>query len=173
MSLRINKNEFSLCPFTKITSNQHSLNLPQFLQVKTKLKGHQRIITGLDFSHSLNVLVSYVANSQVHGFFYCCIQSDFVILILKFAKISQTRNVLFSQPNVFWQLCLWGIDGWDKINSKDVIVQSRRSSPTVGDTRVQFRNDQVQLLVMHESHLSIYEASKLDRLCSVSTFKQS
>ncbi|KAH8481672.1 hypothetical protein H0E87_029239 [Populus deltoides] len=34
-------------------------------EVKTKLKGHQKRITGLAFSHSLNVLVSSGADSQV------------------------------------------------------------------------------------------------------------
>lgn len=36
-----------------------------FSQVKIKLKGHQKRITGLAFSHSLNVLVSSGADSQV------------------------------------------------------------------------------------------------------------
>ena len=36
-----------------------------FSQVKTKLKGHQKRITGLAFSHTLNVLVSSGADSQV------------------------------------------------------------------------------------------------------------
>ncbi|CAK7345436.1 unnamed protein product [Dovyalis caffra] len=34
-------------------------------EVKTKLKGHQKRITGLAFSHSLNVLVSFGADSQL------------------------------------------------------------------------------------------------------------
>lgn len=38
-----------------------------FWQVKTKLKGHQKRITGLAFSHVLNVLVSSGADSQVRG----------------------------------------------------------------------------------------------------------
>ncbi|CAL2274312.1 unnamed protein product [Prunus armeniaca] len=33
-------------------------------QVKTKLKGHQKSITGLAFSHVLNVLVSSGSDSQ-------------------------------------------------------------------------------------------------------------
>jgi WD40 repeat protein len=93
-------------------------------EVKTKLKGHQKKITGLAFSHSLNVLVSSGADAQ---------------------------------------LCLWGIDGWDKRKSKSVPVQTGRSPP-VGDTKVQFHNDQVHLLVVHESQLAIYDASKLERL---------
>eukprot|EP01018_Ginkgo_biloba_P028595 Gb_04053 [translate_table: standard] len=94
-------------------------------EVKTKLKGHQKRITGLAFSHSLNVLVSSGADAQ---------------------------------------LCLWGIDGWDKRKSKLIQVQSGRPSSAVGDTRVQFHNDQVHLLVVHESQLAIYDASKLERL---------
>ncbi|CAL9022900.1 unnamed protein product, partial [Prunus brigantina] len=34
-------------------------------KVKTKLKGHQKSITGLAFSHVLNVLVSSCSDSQV------------------------------------------------------------------------------------------------------------
>uniref|UniRef100_A0A0C9S7L9 TSA: Wollemia nobilis Ref_Wollemi_Transcript_8205_4327 transcribed RNA sequence n=1 Tax=Wollemia nobilis TaxID=56998 RepID=A0A0C9S7L9_9CONI len=94
-------------------------------EVKTKLKGHQKKITGLAFSHTLNVLVSSGADAQ---------------------------------------LCLWSIDGWEKRKSKFIQVTSGRSSPAAGDTRVQFHNDQVHLLVVHESQLAIYDASKLDRL---------
>jgi len=94
-------------------------------EVKTKLKGHQKKITGLAFSHVLNVLVSSGADAQ---------------------------------------LCLWGIDGWEKRKSKVVPVQPGRSSPPVGDTKVQFHNDQIHLLVVHESQLAIYDASKLERL---------
>lgn len=36
-----------------------------FFQVKSKLKGHSKRITGLAFSHALNVLVSSGADSQV------------------------------------------------------------------------------------------------------------
>jgi hypothetical protein len=35
------------------------------VQVKTKLKGHQKRITGLAFSNTLNVLVSSGADAQV------------------------------------------------------------------------------------------------------------
>lgn len=44
------------------------------LQVKSKLKGHSKRITGLAFSHVLNVLVSSGADAQVENFFilYVC-----------------------------------------------------------------------------------------------------
>eukprot|EP00252_Welwitschia_mirabilis_P005633 TRINITY_DN1613_c0_g1_i10.p1 TRINITY_DN1613_c0_g1~~TRINITY_DN1613_c0_g1_i10.p1 ORF type:complete len:1114 (-),score=151.32 TRINITY_DN1613_c0_g1_i10:438-3779(-) len=95
-------------------------------EVRTELKGHQKKITGLAFSHSLNVLVSSGADAQ---------------------------------------LCLWGIDMWEKQKSKFIPVQPSRTSASSGDTRVQFHNNQVHLLVVHESQLAVYDASKLDRLC--------
>ncbi|CAM6037067.1 unnamed protein product [Sphagnum compactum] len=98
-------------------------------EVKSKLKGHQKRITGLAFSNALNVLVSSGADAQ---------------------------------------LCVWGTDGWEKRKTKFVQVQVQPgrvpSSSPVGDTRVQFHNDQFRLLVVHESQLAIYDAAKLERL---------
>jgi hypothetical protein len=62
------------------------------------------------------------------------------------------------------QLCVWGTDGWEKRKSKFVQVQPGRGPSTIGDTRVQFHNDQIRLLVVHESQLAIYDAAKLERL---------
>ncbi|CAD5173147.1 unnamed protein product [Musa acuminata subsp. malaccensis] len=95
-------------------------------EVKTKLKGHQKKITGLAFSQSLTVLVSSGADAQ---------------------------------------LCMWSIDGWDKKKSRFIQAPASRTSPLVGDTKVQFHNDQTHLLVVHESQLGIYD-SKLECLRS-------
>eukprot|EP01018_Ginkgo_biloba_P034266 Gb_26928 [translate_table: standard] len=95
-------------------------------EVKTKLKGHQKRITGLAFSQYLNVLISSGADAQ---------------------------------------LCVWAMDGWDKRKAKSVNAQAGRSPTQVGDTRVQFHNDQIHLLVVQESQIAIYDASKLDRVC--------
>ncbi|XP_042409639.1 protein TOPLESS-RELATED PROTEIN 2-like isoform X1 [Zingiber officinale] len=95
-------------------------------EVKTKLKGHQKKITGLAFSQSLNVLVSSGADAQ---------------------------------------LCVWSIDGWEKKRSRFIQAPAGRASPLVGDTKVQFHNDQTHLLVVHESQIAIYD-SKLDSLRS-------
>lgn len=40
------------------------------VQVKSKLKGHQKRITGLAFSTSLNILVSSGADAQVSDFIF-------------------------------------------------------------------------------------------------------
>lgn len=95
-------------------------------EVKMKLKGHQKKITGLAFSHSLNVLVSSGADAQI---------------------------------------CMWITEGWDKKKSRFIQTPAGRAGPLIGDTRVQYHNDQQHLLVVHETQLSIYD-SKLDCLRS-------
>ncbi|XP_010243111.1 PREDICTED: protein TPR2-like [Nelumbo nucifera] len=95
-------------------------------EVKTKLKGHQKRITGLAFSQTLNVLVSSGADAQ---------------------------------------LCMWSIDGWEKRKARFIQAPPGRSSPLVGETKVQFHNDQVHLLVVHESQIAVYD-SKLECLRS-------
>uniref|UniRef100_A0A0E0LRK0 CTLH domain-containing protein n=1 Tax=Oryza punctata TaxID=4537 RepID=A0A0E0LRK0_ORYPU len=95
-------------------------------EVKSKLKGHSKKITGLAFSQSMNMLVSSGADAQ---------------------------------------LCAWSIDGWEKKKSRYIQSPANRSGALVGDTRVQFHNDQTHILVVHESQLAIYDA-KLECLRS-------
>ncbi|OVA18462.1 WD40 repeat [Macleaya cordata] len=95
-------------------------------EVKTKLKGHQKRITGLAFSQALNVLVSSGADAQ---------------------------------------LCVWSIDGWEKRKARFIQAPAGRPGPLVGETKVQFHNDQTHLLVVHESQIAVYD-SKLECLRS-------
>ncbi|KAK7277978.1 hypothetical protein RJT34_22999 [Clitoria ternatea] len=92
-------------------------------EVKSKLKGHQKRITGLAFSTNLNILVSSGADAQ---------------------------------------LCMWSIDTWEK--RKSIPIQLPAGKSAVGDTRVQFHSDQLRLLVVHETQLAIYDASKMERI---------
>lgn len=92
-------------------------------EVKSKLKGHQKRITGLAFSTSLNILVSSGADAN---------------------------------------LCLWSIDTWEK--RKSVALQIPAGMAPTGDTRVQFHSDQIRMLVVHETQLAIYDASKMERV---------
>ncbi|XP_057828956.1 protein TPR3 isoform X1 [Cryptomeria japonica] len=94
-------------------------------EVKIKLKGHQKRITGLAFSQVLNVLVSSGADAQI---------------------------------------CVWGIDGWEKQKSKFLQIPAGRVPSLLADTRVQFHQDQIQFLVIHETQLAMYEATKLEPL---------
>ncbi|XP_077237894.1 protein TOPLESS-RELATED PROTEIN 2-like [Tasmannia lanceolata] len=95
-------------------------------EVKIKLMGHQKRITGLAFSQSMNVLVSSGADAQ---------------------------------------LCVWSIDGWEKKKARLIQAPAGRPAPLVGETKVQFHNDQVHLLVVHESQIAVYDG-KLDCLRS-------
>ncbi|XP_057454641.1 protein TOPLESS-like isoform X2 [Lotus japonicus] len=94
-------------------------------QFKSKLKGHSKRITGLAFSHILNVLVSSGADAQ---------------------------------------LCVWNTDGWEKQKTRLLQLPAGRTPPSQADTRVQFHQDQVRFLVVHETQLAIHEATKLDCL---------
>ncbi|CAL5375594.1 unnamed protein product [Camellia sinensis] len=92
-------------------------------EVKSKLKGHSKRITGLAFSHVLNVLVSSGADAQ---------------------------------------LCVWSSDGWEKQRTKFLHIPAGRTPTAPSDTRVQFHQDQTHFLVVHETQLGIYEATKLE-----------
>lgn len=92
-------------------------------EVKSKLKGHSKRITGLAFSHALNVLVSSGADSQ---------------------------------------LCVWSSDGWEKQKNKFLQIPNGRTLTAQSDTRVQFHQDQIHFLVVHETQLAIFETAKLD-----------
>uniref|UniRef100_A0ACD5VNB0 Uncharacterized protein n=1 Tax=Avena sativa TaxID=4498 RepID=A0ACD5VNB0_AVESA len=92
-------------------------------EVKTRLKGHQKRITGLAFSNSLHILVSSGADAQ---------------------------------------LCVWANDTWEK--KKSVAIQMPAGKTPSGDTKVQFNTDQSRLLVVHETQLAIYDASKMERI---------
>ncbi|KAG7603609.1 Topless-related protein 3 [Arabidopsis thaliana] len=90
-------------------------------EVKSKLKGHQKRITGLAFSTALNILVSSGADAQI---------------------------------------CFWSIDTWEK--RKSVAIQMPAGKAANGDTRVQFHVDQLRILVVHETQLAVFDASKME-----------
>ncbi|GMN49960.1 hypothetical protein TIFTF001_019120 [Ficus carica] len=92
-------------------------------EVKSKLKGHSKRITGLAFSHVLNVLVSSGADAQI---------------------------------------CVWSSDGWEKQRNRFLQIPSGRTPSSLSDTRVQFHQDQMHFLVVHETQLAIYETTKLE-----------
>ncbi|KAH9313101.1 hypothetical protein KI387_028136 [Taxus chinensis] len=94
-------------------------------EVKSKLKGHQKRITGLAFSHVLNMLVSSGADAQ---------------------------------------LFVWGIDTWEKHKNKLLQIPAGRVLSPQAVTRVQFHQDQIHFLAVHETQLAIYETTKLERI---------
>ncbi|CDP11741.1 unnamed protein product [Coffea canephora] len=50
------------------------------------------------------------------------------------------------------QLCIWNIDGWEKKKTKAIQAPPGHTSPLIGETKVQFHNDQCHLRVSHERH---------------------
>ncbi|CAL5441155.1 unnamed protein product [Camellia sinensis] len=96
-------------------------------EVKAMLKGHQKQITGLAFSQTLDILVSAGADAQ---------------------------------------LCIWDTEGWEKKKARPIQAPPGHPSPLVGETKVQFHNDQTHLLVVHESQIAVYD-SQLGCLQSV------
>lgn len=54
------------------------------------------------------------------------------------------------------------MDGWEKKTSKFLQIPSGRAINPLAQTRVQFHQDQTHLLVVHETQIAIYEASKLE-----------
>lgn len=79
---------------------------------------------------------------------------------------SQTLNVLVSS-GADAQLCVWSIDGWEKKKTRFIPAPAGRQAPLIGETKVQFHNDQAHVLVVHESQIAIYD-SKLE--CSRSWY---
>lgn len=62
---------------------------------------------------------------------------------------------------------MWSIDGWERKKSRPIQAPPGQPTPLVGETRVQFHNNQSHLLVVHESQIAVYDA-QLECLRSVS-----
>lgn len=81
------------------------------------------------------------------------------------------KKIVWEVPNLNYsfnynlQLCVWSIDTWDRRKSVELQIASGKAP--FGDTRVQFHGDQIRLLVVHETQLAIYDASKMDRIRQV------
>lgn len=60
------------------------------------------------------------------------------------------------------QLFVWGTDGWEKQKNRFLQIPAGRTPATVSETRVQFHQDQMHFLAVHETQLAIYETMKLE-----------
>ena len=59
------------------------------------------------------------------------------------------------------------MDGWEKHASKFLRIPPGRVSSPLARTRVQFHQDQIHVLAVHETQIAIYEAPMLDCLKQV------
>ncbi|KAI3505446.1 hypothetical protein L1887_27576 [Cichorium endivia] len=55
------------------------------------------------------------------------------------------------------QLCIWDNKSWEKMKSRSIQSPPGHPSSLVGETEVQFHNDQCHFLVVHESQIAIYD----------------
>ncbi|KAI3690206.1 hypothetical protein L2E82_48182 [Cichorium intybus] len=55
------------------------------------------------------------------------------------------------------QLCIWDNKSWEKTKSRSIQSPPGHPSSLVGETEVQFHNDQRHLLVVHESQIAIFD----------------
>ncbi|KAI3463417.1 hypothetical protein Pfo_020080 [Paulownia fortunei] len=60
------------------------------------------------------------------------------------------------------QLCVWRLKTWKKKASKFLQIPPGRTPNLVSQTRIQFHQDQIHVLVVHETQIAIYKASKLE-----------
>lgn len=75
---------------------------------------------------------------------------------------SQNLNVLVSS-GADAQLCVWSTNGWKKLASK--FLQSIGQMPECPVVNhIEFHQDQIRLLVVHERNIDIYEAPTLNHL---------
>lgn len=63
---------------------------------------------------------------------------------------------------------MWANDTWEK--KRTISIQMPAGKTASGDTRVQFSSDQSHLLVVHETQLAIYDASKMERVYQVTHY---
>ncbi|BFG24685.1 hypothetical protein CerSpe_109590 [Prunus speciosa] len=76
---------------------------------------------------------------------------------------STVLNVLVSS-GADSQLCVWSLDGWAKQAGTFLQIPTGRVHTPLAQTRVQFHQDLIHLLAVHETQIAIYEASKLECL---------
>ncbi|KAG4944259.1 hypothetical protein JHK85_048905 [Glycine max] len=73
--------------------------------------------------------------------------------------ISTSGGMVSLFNTVTFKIILWNTDGWKKLKDKQLQIQGNQVS--VCETQIQFHPDQINFLVVHRSHLAIYEATEL------------
>lgn len=57
---------------------------------------------------------------------------------------------------------MWGIDKWERQNNQFLQVPAWRPLATLSETCIQFHQDQIHFLAVHDTQIAIYEAKKLE-----------
>ncbi|PIA24874.1 hypothetical protein AQUCO_16600005v1 [Aquilegia coerulea] len=92
-------------------------------------------------------------------------KNDSYVISASGGKISLFNMMTFKfSSGADAQICVWNSDGWEKQKSRFLQIPAGRNPAALSDTRVQFRQDHMQFLVVHETQLAIYETTKLECL---------
>lgn len=68
--------------------------------------------------------------------------------------------------SIVFQLCVWSTNGWEKLASKFLLSKGEMlECPVVN--HIEFHQDQIHLLAVHERNLHIYEAPTLNHSMQV------
>lgn len=62
---------------------------------------------------------------------------------------------------------MWTIDGWEKQSTRHLYTPGGRVHAPYSETHVQFHQDQIHLLVVHETQIAIFQAPRMDCLKQV------
>lgn len=71
-----------------------------------------------------------------------------------------------------FQLCVWTLEGWEKRASKLLPIPTAATGSELNNnrqTRLQFHQDQMHVLVVHKTQIAIYEAFGLYFINQVSS----
>ncbi|WCJ30341.1 Protein TOPLESS [Euphorbia peplus] len=61
------------------------------------------------------------------------------------------------------EIIIWSLDKWEeKQKNTSVQIPAGKTPPALSNTQVQFHQDQIHILVVHETQLAIYETTKLE-----------
>ncbi|KAK9280606.1 hypothetical protein L1049_014301 [Liquidambar formosana] len=60
------------------------------------------------------------------------------------------------------QIIVWNYDKWEKEKSTFLQIPAGKTPAVLSDTQVQFHQDQIHFLAVHETQLAIYETTKLE-----------
>lgn len=139
---------FNMLTYKKMTTFMSSPPMATFLALHPQ--DNNIIAVGLDDS---TIVIYNVRNDEVEN-----------KLKGHFGKItglafSEVLNVLVSS-GADAQIVVWNYDGWERVNSRSMQIPDE--GPPLSDIRIQFHQDQIHFLAVHDTCLEIYEAKKLE-----------
>lgn len=95
---------------------------------------------------------------SIHCSTTCCLSRDlFFSNFLAFLK----THIIFGR-HLLLQLCVWGTDGWEMQKKRFLQIPAGQKVAALSETRVQFHQNNVHFLAVHETQIAIYEAPKLE-----------